>query len=280
MIKTNINKIILFIYIAILFGIMLSLGISLKISLFIICFSFLVLKTKFQNSMQKNWTHFFKEDEINWINNSDSQIQDFLQLAKKNGLHNIRFGCFKNDDINAYAFEDLSENHVVLFSEYMKANYSKLELEAVILHELGHLKHKHISSRLLISNASQVFLLTLLVAILVNTSMQSNIIIGTLVALVISWPVINSGKFLALIIDQAFSRKCEYEADTVAIRYQGTPIHIMKVLSNLEHDPAETNIWKRFINKIKYNEPDWLKTHPNTDKRLANAEKFIFVLKK
>lgn len=223
---------------------------------------------------------FPEENSVKWLSPNDAAYNRYKHLWSELSIPNLEIGLFTSSDVNAYAFEEYGGNNKILISSYMLEHYSSQEFEAVILHEMGHIKHKHISLRVLISNMGRAFVLSFLFLFFIKMNQQINIIISLVTVFLFAKPFIEIGQFFSFLLDQFVSRKCEYEADETAIHYQGTPIHIMRVLTNLEKGIEEKTLWQKIVNKFKYKEPDWFHTHPQIDKRLANAEKYLFLLKK
>lgn len=146
------------------------------------------------------------------------KIESLLNRAefKSNGLF-VMDASKRSSHGNAY-FTGFGKNKRIVFFDTLLKNLLPLEIEAVLAHELGHFKKKHIHKMIAVS-----FLMTLLSFWLLGTLTQnlsfystfnlSQSSYGALALFTIIFPAIT---FYLTPLMSTFSRKHEYEADTYA----------------------------------------------------------------
>ncbi|MBX9851068.1 MAG: M48 family metallopeptidase [Cytophagaceae bacterium] len=156
-------------------------------------------------------------------------------------------GSKRSTKANAYFSGIGSKKKIVLFDTLIN-NHTKEELIAVLAHEVGHYKKKHIQTGLLLSILQIGVILFISSLFLFNSDLskalgaETNTIHLNLIAFGILFTPISHviGIFMNI-----FSRKNEYEADKfAAVTYQGQPLQdaLKKLsvnnLSNLTPHPA------------------------------------------
>ena len=118
---------------------------------------------------------------------------------------------------NAY-FTGFSKNRRIVFYDTLLELLNPKEIKAVLAHEIGHYKHKHISKSLLLSTIT-IFLGLFALSNLINNSAYIELLnlpfneASQLIALIFTYQVVS------FFIDPFFSilsRKNEYEADSFA----------------------------------------------------------------
>jgi STE24 endopeptidase len=118
---------------------------------------------------------------------------------------------------NAY-FTGFSKNRRIVFYDTLLELLNPKEIKAVLAHEIGHYKHKHISKSLLLSTII-IFLGLFVLSNLINSSAYLELLnlpfneASQLIALIFTYQVVS------FFIDPFFSilsRKNEYEADSFA----------------------------------------------------------------
>jgi len=185
------------------------------------------------------------------IFNKFSPLQEGETLNRITGLLN-RCG-FNSDGIfvidgskrsshgNAY-FSGFGKNKRIVFYDTLLESLSDDELEAVLAHELGHFKRKHIVKGMAISFATTLLGLAILAwlmkadwfynAIGVSTS-------STYMALLLFTLVTPVFTFLLSPLMSLFSRKNEFEADEYAAQ-QSEAKYLIQALVNLYKENANT----------------------------------------
>ena len=133
---------------------------------------------------------------------------------------------------------------IVLTDELVALSKDDRELEAVLAHEIGHLRERHILRHVLQDSAT-----TLLIAVALGD-------LTSLTTLAAAAP--------ALLLQAKFSRDFEREADEFALAYlarRGIPLEMFAaILRRMEEKRPEGK-----------DAPDYLSTHPATRERIARA---------
>ena len=146
-------------------------------------------------------------------------IENFARKAGF-GLNNIYVmnGSKRSSKANAY-FSGLGPRKKIILYDTLINDLSTEEIVAVLSHEVGHYKKKHIYKGLALSLLQMAFMLILLLWALGNPALsmalgakQANFYMGLLAFSLLYSPI----SFLLDIPNQLFSRKHEYEADAFA----------------------------------------------------------------
>jgi STE24 endopeptidase len=142
---------------------------------------------------------------------------------------------------NAY-FTGLGENKRIVFFDTLLKSLNAQEIEAVLAHELGHFKHKHIHKHII-----AMAIMTLIALAALGWLMQQNWFFAGI-------GIANSSTYMALIIFTLllsvfgvyfqplfsfFSRKHEFEADDFAAQ-QSDPGNLIQALVKLYEENANT----------------------------------------
>ncbi len=159
---------------------------------------------------------------------------------------------------NAFA---LPGGEIVFTDDFVNLVENDEELLAVLFHELGHLKHKHITRR-----ALQDSMITILVILITGDVDTVDFLTG----------------FPTLILDLSYSRDFEREADNFALeqmhRFDMSVDHFAVVMRRLE-----TRMNQNYDEAIEIEEEksqqtksiaDFFSTHPTTDDRVALVAQF------
>lgn len=165
-------------------------------------------------------------------------LNEFFTAVNVPTPYSIRISVVNNDIKNAFA---LPGGRIVVFSGLLEKIKSYPELAALLSHEFTHINNKHSTKRIFRQLGSKVF-------------------IGLLLG--------NFGTVTSVIVDQAddlksltYSRKLEKEAD----------VEGLKVLMARKIDPRG---FRDLFTHMKEEEkatrfPEFLKSHPDTDKRIT-----------
>jgi Zn-dependent protease with chaperone function len=144
-------------------------------------------------------------------------------------------------------------NGVIVFTDdFVNLTQSNDELIAVLFHELGHLTHKHMTQRII-----QDAMLTIMVVFITGDVETFDLVTG----------------LPTLLLDLAYSREFELEADTYALNLLDK--HDIPLLSFVE---AMKNLENYYIkeNEGQTNSAmtDFFSTHPKTAQRIKLVEQF------
>jgi len=185
------------------------------------------------------------------IFNKFSPLEEGETLKRITGLLN-RCG-FNSDGIfvidgskrsshgNAY-FSGFGKNKRIVFYDTLLESLSDDELEAVLAHELGHFKRKHIVKGMAISFAATLVGLAILAWLMKADWFYSALGVSTsstYMALLLFTLVMPVFTFLLSPIMSLFSRKNEFEADEYAAQ-QSEAKYLIQALVNLYKENANT----------------------------------------
>ena len=150
-------------------------------------------------------------------------------LAQRAGLPMPRIAIIPDDTPNAFATGRNPEHAVVAVTEGIMRILSRPELEAVIGHELGHVKHRDILISSLAAVLAQAIMFLSRMAMWVSPRDEegrSNPIAGIAVMIL--------GPIAAMLLQMAVSRSREYLADDYSAHLTGRPDMLASALERLE----------------------------------------------
>ena len=150
-------------------------------------------------------------------------------------------GSKRSSHGNAY-FSGFGRNKRIVFYDTLLKMLSDDELEAVLAHELGHFKKKHIIKSIFISFATTLVGLAILAWLMKNQWFYNGLGLSTqstYMALLLFTMVSPVFTFVLSPIMSLFSRKNEFEADAFAAE-QTDAQHLIKALVGLYRENAST----------------------------------------
>jgi len=142
---------------------------------------------------------------------------------------------------NAY-FTGFGKTKRIVFFDTLLERLSGNEINAVLAHELGHFKHRHVVKRIAASFAASLGFLWLLSQLMQTTWFFHGLGVRTLstaLALLLFFLVLPVFSFFLKPVLSAYSRKHEFEADAYAAR-QTDPADLVNALVKLYQDNAAT----------------------------------------
>jgi STE24 endopeptidase len=184
---------------------------------------------------------------------------------KSNGLF-VMDGSKRSSHGNAY-FTGFGQNKRIVFFDTLLKGMENNEVLAVLAHELGHFKHKHIIKQIIISFISTfiaLFILGLLIGeswFYTSLGVESINNHNALLLFMLVAPVFS---FLIAPLLNLSSRKHEYEADNFAVKHTSGN-NLISALTKLYKDNAAILIPDKFYS-IFYD------SHPNAILRVANIK--------
>lgn len=207
-------------------------------------------------------------------------------LSQKAGLPMPRVYLINEDQPNAFATGRNPENAAVAASTGLLKRLSPEEVAGVMAHELAHIENR------------DTLIMTITATIAGAISMLGNFafffggsrdnerpfgFVGALVAMIVA-------PFAAMLVQMAISRTREYAADRRGAEICGNPLWLASALRKIEANahqipnnhaeanPATAHMF--IINPLSGERMDNLfSTHPNTDNRVAELEKFAHVMR-
>lgn len=150
-------------------------------------------------------------------------------------------GSRRSSHGNAY-FTGLGENKRIVFFDTLLNSLQPQEIEAVLAHELGHFKHKHIHKHLLAMAIMSLAALALLGWLILQPWFYAGLGVDnntTYMALIIFTLLVSVFSVYIQPLFSFFSRKHEFEADDFAAR-QSDPADLIRALVKLYEENANT----------------------------------------
>ena len=162
---------------------------------------------------------------------------------KASGLF-VMDGSRRSNHGNAY-FTGFGKTKRIVFFDTLLARLNAAEIEAVLAHELGHFKHRHVIKRIVISFVMSLAFLGLLGYLMqqdwfyTGLGVSVDSVPSTAMALLLFFLVMPVFTFLFHPISSLYSRKHEFEADAYAA--QNASSHdLIRALVKLYQDNAAT----------------------------------------
>ena len=175
-------------------------------------------------------------------------------------------GSKRSSKANAF-FSGLGKRKKVVLYDTLIQDHSKEELVAVLAHEVGHYKKRHILQSLLLSVVQMAITFYVMSLMIFNENLsialgadQLGIHLNFIAFGLLYTPI---SRITGLLMNM-LSRKNEYEADAFAANtYQaGALVHALKTLSKNSLSNLTPNRWYEFVNY----------SHPSLSKRVAALE--------
>ncbi len=162
---------------------------------------------------------------------------------KASGLF-VMDGSRRSNHGNAY-FTGFGKTKRIVFFDTLLARLNPGEIEAVLAHELGHFKHRHVIKRIVISFAMSLAFLWILGYLMEQSwfyeglGVQVANVPSTAMALLLFFLVMQVFTFLLHPISSIYSRKHEFEADVYAAQNSSAD-DLIHALVKLYQDNAAT----------------------------------------
>ena len=158
-------------------------------------------------------------------------------------------GSKRSNHGNAY-FTGFGKTKRIVFFDTLLSRLTPSEIEAVLAHELGHFKHRHVVKRILLTFVMSLAFLWLLAQLMqanwfyaglgvTNLSTSSGQTSSTALALLRFFMVLPVFSFLLHPLASAYSRKHEFEADAYAAQ-QTDARDLSSALVKMYQDNAAT----------------------------------------
>lgn len=167
---------------------------------------------------------------------------------------------------NAY-FTGFGKTKRIVFFDTLLERLSINEVEAVLAHELGHFKHRHVVKRIVTTFAMSLGFLWLLAVLMQNAWFYQGLGVtspSTAIALLLFFMVLPVFSFLLSPMMSAYSRKHEFEADAYAAQ-QTNGQDLVNALVKLYQDNAATLTPDPLYSKF-------YDSHPPAAVRIANLQ--------
>lgn len=196
-------------------------------------------------------------------------------LAQRAGLPMPRVAIIPDETPNAFATGRDPEHAVVAVTEGILGTLSRQELEGVLAHELGHVKHRDILIGSLCAVLAQAIMLLSRLGFFIRprNDREGNPFAGILVMIL--------GPIAALMLQMAVSRSREYEADDYSAHLTGRPDQLASALKRIEgfnrmspmRDAEPATAHMMIINPLRGGGIlSLFSTHPPVAKRIARLD--------
>ena len=194
-------------------------------------------------------------------------------LAQRAGLPLPRVAIIADETPNAFATGRDPDHAVVAVTEGILGALSRQELEGVLAHELGHVKHRDILIGSLCAVLAQAIMLLSRMAFFIRPRDDregGNPFAAILVMIL--------GPIAALVLQMAVSRSREYEADDYSAHLTGRPDQLASALKRIEslnrmspmRDAHPATAHMMIINPLRGSGIlSLFSTHPPVAKRIA-----------
>ena len=167
------------------------------------------------------------------------QINDFANKEKfaLQGVFTMD-GSKRSKKANAF-FTGFGKNRRIVLFDTLIEKLSTEELVAVLAHEMGHFKKKHILKQLVLGSISMGLTFFVIQQLLNNAGLFEAYKVETLsiyASLVFISPILSPLNYAVQILTNVFSRKYEYEADAYAASSYGKPEKLVTALKTLSKE--------------------------------------------
>lgn len=162
---------------------------------------------------------------------------------KSSGLF-VMDGSRRSNHGNAY-FTGFGKTKRIVFFDTLLSRLEPTEIEAVLAHELGHFKHRHVIKRIVVSFVMSLVFFWLLGYLMnqdwfyVGLGVNVETVPSTAMALLLFFLVMPVFTFLFHPVSSIYSRKHEFEADAYAAQYASAD-DLIQALVKLYQDNAAT----------------------------------------
>lgn len=194
-------------------------------------------------------------------------------LAQRAGLPMPKLAVIPDETPNAFATGRNPEHAVVAVTEGILATLSRPELEGVLAHELGHVKHRDILIGSLCAVLAQAIMLLARMAMFIRPrdDREGGSPVGAILIMIL-------GPIAALLLQMAVSRAREFEADAYSAHITGRPDMLASALERIEgcnrrvpmRDAEPATAHMMIINPLRGGGIlELFSTHPPVAKRIA-----------
>lgn len=211
-------------------------------------------------------------------------------LCMSQGMPMPKINIINDDSLNAYASGINKKSYTVTLSKGIIEKLNDEELEAVIAHELSHIRNHDV--RLLIISIVFVGIFSMLAQIALRSAYYSSFTRkrddkgGAALILLLTMLVAAVGYFFAILMRFAISRKREYLADAGSAEMTKNPLALASALRKISADPDIEAVKREDVAQLFIQHPGkqatsalsglsgLFATHPPIEKRIQILEQF------
>ena len=206
------------------------------------------------------------------------------------GMLMPKINIINDDSLNAYASGINKKSYTVTLSKGIIEKLNDEELEAVIAHELSHIRNHDV--RLLIISIVFVGIFSMLAQIALRSAYYSSFTRkrddkgGAALIILLTMLVAAVGYFFAILMRFAISRKREYLADAGSAEMTKNPLALASALRKISADPDIEAVKREDVAQLFIQHPGkqaesalsglsgLFATHPPIEKRIQILEQF------
>ena len=211
-------------------------------------------------------------------------------LCMANGMKAPKINIINDDSLNAFASGINERTYTVSLSRGIIDKLNDQELEAVIAHELSHIRNKDV--RLMIVSIVFVGIFAMLAQMAMRSVYYSSMSRrrdeknNTAIIIVLVMVVAAIGYFFSMLMRFAISRKREYLADAGAAEMTKNPLALASALRKISADPDIEAVKREDVAQLFIQHPGQqaksalnglsglFATHPPIEKRIQVLEQF------
>lgn len=212
-------------------------------------------------------------------------------LCMTQGMKMPKVNIIYDDSLNAYASGINESSYTVTLSKGIIDKLDDAELEAVIAHELSHIRNHDV--RLLIVSIVFVGIFSMIAQIALRSVFYSSMTRrrddkgnGAILIMVLAMVVAAIGYFFAILMRFAISRKREYLADAGSAEMTKNPHALASALRKISSDPDIEAVQREDVAQLFIQHPGkqaesalsglsgLFATHPPIEKRIEVLEQF------
>lgn len=211
-------------------------------------------------------------------------------LCMANGMKMPKINIIYDDSLNAYASGINESTYTVTLSKGIIDKLDDAELEAVIAHELSHIRNHDV--RLLIISIVFVGIFSMIAQIALRSFYYSSLTRrrddkgGAVLIIVLAMLIAAIGYFFATLMRFAISRKREYLADAGSAEMTKNPLALASALRKISADPDIEAVHREDVAQLFIQHPGkqaksalsglsrLFATHPPIEKRIEVLEQF------
>lgn len=227
---------------------------------------------------------------IRWSSNcrivepgTEPRLEGILnRLCLKAEMDVPQLGIIDSDELNAYATGIFKSDHLVAVTRGLAAKLDDSEIEAVMAHELAHIKNKDVMLSVMAGAvAGGVALLAQMLFFALTRSLcavarvacgdEEGDTIGWWAAMVVGFVLVLFASLVTTLIEFALSRSREFLADAGAAEITGNPRALITSLQKISDDcdiDAPAGVMQMCIDRPR-GWIDLFSTHPATEDRIA-----------
>ena len=212
-------------------------------------------------------------------------------LCMSQGMTMPKINIIDDDSLNAYASGINKNSYTVTLSKGIIEKLNDEELEAVIAHELSHIRNHDV--RLLIISIVFVGIFSMIAQIAMRSVYYSSLTRrrndkgnGAILIILLAMVVAAIGYFFAILVRFAISRKREYLADAGSAEMTKNPLALASALRKISADPDIEAVKREDVAQLFIQHPGkqaksalsglsgLFATHPPIEKRIQILEQF------